>query len=335
MNALTKTIAVTALVVTASACTIKETEAPPLSGPSEFALRIALSLAPDAIYQDGVSQTVLNIEATGIDSRPIRGLAMKVDVLESGVVYDLGSLSTKNPVTGDDGRARVTYTAPPRELDGPGRLVTFLVTPIGSDYRGEEVRTVDLRLMPPGIILPPNGEPVPDFTFSPTAPRVMDVVNFDASATLDEGVRCGNACTYSWAFGDRGTSTGMFTTHLFREVGTYQVLLTVTDQRGISATVAKSVAVEPSAPPTAEIVFSPTEPFAGDNIFWSAEASTAGPGRRIVSYEWNFGFGTSATGVTVRKGYDTPGTYVVILKVRDDAGQVGTATAEVTVLPRP
>jgi PKD repeat protein len=335
MNAFTKTALLAALVATVSGCTIKETEPPPLAGPSELALRIALSLAPDAIFQDGVSQTVLNIEASGIDNRPVRGLALRVDITEGGVTYDLGTLSTKNPVTDDAGRASVVYTAPPKELDGTGRVVTFVVTPLGSDSRGQTFRSADLRLMPVGVILPPNGEPVPDFTFAPTDPKVMDVVNFDASATADEGAPCGQKCTYEWNFGDRGTATGMFTTHMFREVGTYQVILTVTDARGISASIAKSVNVGASTPPTAAFVYSPAEPLAGDNIFWSAEQSTAAPGRYIVSYEWNFGFGTTATGVTVRKGYNTPGTYRVILKVTDDAGQVGTTMQEVTVLPRP
>jgi PKD repeat protein len=324
-----------ALLVFAAGCTIKETEAPPLSGPSELGLRLNLSLSHDSIYQDGATQTVLTIDATNGDGLPKRGLAMRIDITADGLPYDLGTLSTKTPVTGDDGKARVTYTAPPKEIEGLGHLVTFLVTPIGEDYRGEIARQVDLRLVPPGVILPPNGEPVPDFRVSPQDPKVMDVVNFDASPSTDEGVPCGMRCTYTWDFGDRTTATGLFVTHQFRDVSTYQVLLTVTDARGTAATVAKTVTVGAGTPPTAAFIYSPTSPKAGDTIFWSAQSSTAAPGRRIVSYEWNFGSGSFASGVTVSKGYNTPGTYKVELKVEDDAGQTAVASADVTVLPRP
>jgi PKD repeat protein len=255
---------------------------------------------------------------------------MRIDITEGGLLYDIGTLSAKTVVTGDDGRARAVYTAPPREPDGQGRIVTFLVTPISDDFRGVAARQVDLRLIQPGTILPPNGAPVPDFTFTPTAPKVMDVVNFDASRTQDEGVACAN-CTYVWDFGDRTTGTGMFTTHQYRDVSNYLVRLTVTDPRGASATIAKPVDVGAGTAPTASVVFSPTAPLAGDVIFWSAQQSTAAPGRRIVSYHWDFGTGVTASGVTVSKGYNTPGAYNVILTVEDDAGQKGTARQTVTV----
>jgi PKD repeat protein len=318
------------VVVTAAACTLKDTEAPALAGPSELGLRLHLSLVPDSIFQDGFSQTVLNIDATGADGRPVRGLAMRIDIFEGGVLYDIGTLSAKTVVSGDDGRARAIYTAPPREFEGQGRIVTFLVTPIGDDFRSAVGRQVDLRLVPPGVILPPNAAPVPDFSFSPTAPKVMDVVNFDASSTRDEGGPCQN-CTYVWDFGDRTTGTGMFTTHQYRDVSNYLVRLTVTDRRGASATIAKPVDVGAGTAPTASFVFSPTAPLAGDVIFWSAQQSTAAPGRRIVSYHWDFGTGVTASGVTVSKGYNTPGTYNVILTVEDDAGQKGTHKESVTV----
>ncbi len=192
-----------ALLVFTAGCTVKSTEAPPLSGPSELGLRLNLSLAPDEILQDGQSQTTLNIDATNGDQMPVRGLAMRIDMSADGLPYDLGTLSTKTVVTGDDGKARVFYTAPPKELDGVGHLVTFLVTPIGSDYRGQIARQVDLRLLHPDVIQPPNGQPVPDFTFAPTDPKVLDVVNFNASTSQDEGVACGMRCTYTWDFGDR------------------------------------------------------------------------------------------------------------------------------------
>ena len=188
MSTLAKRLSLAVLVAALSAsCTVKDTEAPPLSGPSSLAMRIALSLVPDSIPQDGQSQTALNIEATGPDGRPMRGLTLRIALSEGGVFYDAGTLSGKMVVTGDDGRARATYTAPPRQPDGNGNgtVVTFFVTPVGNDFRADEARQIDLRLVPVGVILPPNGTPIARFTYTPTTVTAFSTVIFDASTSTD------------------------------------------------------------------------------------------------------------------------------------------------------
>jgi PKD repeat protein len=194
-------------------------------------------------------------------------------------------------------------------------------------------RQVDIRVVPPGVILPPNGAPQPAFTFSPSEPETFQYVLFDASGTRDEGALCGSACSYTWSFGDGGSGSGETVTHEFRTAGSFTVTLRVTDARGQSAQTSQVVAVTGGTPPTATFVFSPTAPRSGQQIFFTAEASRAAPGRRIVSYDWNFGSGRTANGVTVAKQYDTPGSYVVTLTVTDDAGQQGTSSQTVAVTP--
>jgi PKD repeat protein len=332
MRTATKTCLLS-LVVALSACTVQETPAPPLMGPSEMALRINLQAIPDTIFQDGASQVVLNIEATGADGRPVRGLGLRVDITAGGVIMDFGTLSAKTVVTDDAGRARVTYTAPPRPAEpvDTGNVVTILVTPIGNDFRGQLARQVDIRLYPVGVILPPNDGPTASFTFTPTAPQVLTTVTFDASASTDEGVPCGSACSYQWDFGDNTTGTGIFITHQFRNAGAHQVRLTVTDSRGASNTSAQTIEVQGGTPPTAAFTFSPNPALAGQLINFNASASRAATGRRIVRYDWDFGSGRFDSGVQVTKGYETAGTYNVTLNVTDDAGNVGTVTQSVTV----
>lgn len=321
------------LLLANAACTVQDTPAPPLAGPSGFALNIVIQAVPDTIQRDGASQTVILIEATGADGRPVRGLPLRVDITFGGVIFDFGTLSARNVVTGDDGRVRVTYTSPPRAAEpvDNGEVVTIVVTPVGNDFRGAASRTVDIRLLPVGIIQPPNDRPQARFTFSPTTPNAFTTVTFDASTSLDEGVPCGSRCTYTWDFGDGGTASGIFTTHQFRTVSTFQVRLTVTDARGASDITAQSITVGAGTPPTASFVFSPTNPAAGQLINFNASASRAAPGRTIVSYRWDFGSGSFGDGPIIAKGYNTPGTYNVTLTVTDDAGQVGTATQSVTV----
>jgi large repetitive protein len=333
MSALTRSMLVVVAVLAAS-CTVQKTAAPPLTGPSELGLRLHLQAVPDSIMQDGTSQATLQIDATGADGRPMRGLPVRVEIVVGGQLQDFGTLSAKSVATGDDGRARVVYTAPPRPAETVDResVVTLRVTPIGNDYTADVKRTVDVRLVTPGVILPPNpGVPVPQFTMTPSNPAMLTTVVFDASATRDDGTICGAACTYAWDFGDGNTGSGIFSSHQYRWPGTFQVRLTVTDARGASASTAQPITVGGGTPPTATFTFSPTTPAISQPIFFTAEASRPATGRSIVSYDWNFGSGRTGSGVTISKTYDTAGSYSVTLTVTDDAGQQGTTQQTVTV----
>ncbi|WP_407075566.1 PKD domain-containing protein [Paraglaciecola sp.] len=52
----------------------------------------------------------------------------------------------------------------------------------------------------------------------------------------------------------------------------------------------------------------------------------------IVSYEWDFGDGTVASGVNTNHSYLSAGTYTVSLTVTDDLGAMDTASLGVTVV---
>ena len=298
-----------AVVVTTAACTVSETEAPALAGPSTLATDLNIQATPDTIMWDGSSQSTVTVDARGPNNQPIRGLSIRVDMLSGGQVADFGTLSARTIVTGDDGRARAVYTAPPRPLDGAdGTVLTLLFTPIGSDFRGALTRQVDIRLIPPGVILPPNGAPQPAFTFSPSAPQAFQTVLFDASGTKDEGVECGSACSYTWSFGDGGSGSGMTASHDYRAAGSVHRVAAGDRCEGPERPdLAEHHDHRRARPPTASFVYSPTAPRAGQQIFFTAEASRAATGRHIVSYDWNFGSGRTGNGVTVSKQYDQPG----------------------------
>jgi large repetitive protein len=314
------------------ACTVKHTEIPPLAGPSELALGLTLQAVPDSILQDGGSQSVIMVEAHGPNNSPIRALPLRAEIWVNGIVQDFGSLSSKSFVTGDDGRARIVYTAPmPSSLSQKSSVVSVAVIPIGGDFSGETYRHVDIRLVPQGVIGPSNPGLAAAFTMAPNPATAFSAVNFDGSTTTDGGVRCGAACSYSWNFGDGSNGSGLTVTHEFRAVGTFLVSLTVTDSRGATAVTSQSLTVGAGTPPTAAFKFSPTAPAVSTEIFFSAEESKAAPGRRIVSYAWTFGDGSGGSNVTANKRYDVAGSYVVILTVTDDAEQKTTVQQTVTV----
>jgi PKD repeat protein len=165
---------------------------------------------------------------------------------------------------------------------------------------------------------------------SPAAPTIDQLVTFNASSAGLDNV----LVDYDWNFGDGSRSSGRIVQHAYDDSGDFVVTLTVTDDTGLKASRPKTISVGQGAAPTAAFVFSPTEPTAGDTVFFNASTSTAAAGRSIVSYSWNFGTSTGTLGgKIVTKVFPNPGTYTVVLTVRDSAGVTSTTSQEVEVLP--
>lgn len=61
------------------------------------------------------------------------------------------------------------------------------------------------------------------------------------------------------------------------------------------------------------------------------DAARSSDNTRIVSYAWDFGDGTLASGPTVSKTYGSDGTFTVVLAIIDSANQPDTETAAITV----
>ena len=322
MNRLTSSLACLALVALGAGCTVHQTSSPPLTGPSEFALSLVVSVTPDIINQDGASQSAVAVMARDANARPIAGLTIHLDMLVNGVPQDFGTLSARNIATGSDGRATAVYTAPPPPppaAGGAGSIVTISVTPKGSNFQTAVSQTADIRLVPPGVILPPADTPTPAFTYSPTAVNTNVPVIFDASGSCPGAVSSSGACTssgsitrYSWNFGDGTSGASQVATHTFTSPNTYNVTLTVTNDRGVSASITRAVSVSTSAGPTASFVFSPTQPVVGQSIVFNADASKAAPGHTIVQFSWIWGDGTpNGDGFLTQHTYATNGTYNV------------------------
>jgi len=83
--------------------------------------------------------------------------------------------------------------------------------------------------------------------------------------------------------------------------------------------------------PVAAFTFVPLNPRTGEVITFDASTSHAEPGRRIVSYAWQFGTDRTGSGKVVTKQYDTPNIYKVTLTVTDDYGRKGQIARDVTV----
>jgi PKD repeat protein len=73
----------------------------------------------------------------------------------------------------------------------------------------------------------------------------------------------------------------------------------------------------------------------GTDVNFDASASSASGSRTISSYAWDFGDGTTGTGVSPTHSYTAGGTYNVTLTVTDSASSQGVTTKPVTVHAAP
>src|SRR5262249_49940640 len=206
----------------------------------------------------GQSFSQLKIVARDSNGRPRSGVGLRVEIITSQGIVDIGRLSTKNVTTGGDGIATLTYTAPagpPSGNSDPGNLLVVIQaipsvgdgSSSGTDYSNAVARTVKIRLAYQGVILPAAHAPVPQFTWSPTTPQVGDDVYFDATSSIascvpnpsapTDATKCtpepGNIVSYQWDFGNGLGGSGAKLKTEFENAGTFVVKLTVVNDRGL------------------------------------------------------------------------------------------------------
>lgn len=321
-------ICVLLTAVVAAGCTMANVEAPPLAGPSEMSLSLTITANPDVLSFDGSSQTLITVEARDHNGQPVPNVPLRLEIVADGQPIDFGTLSARTVVTGSNGRASFTYTAP-SFVEGPIPTVQVGVTPTGSDASAHIRRVVSLKLLPPGTL---GTTPTARFTFTPESPAAFTDIRFDGS-TSTPGL--GSVITsYAWDFGDGTTGSGMVATHRYAASGTYVVRLTVTASNGLTNSTSQVVSVGAGTPPTAEFVFSPESPTTCDTVFFNGTLSSAGEGHRIVSYNWSWGDGTPSQGGSTRSHrFQQAGAWVVVLTVTDESGQRDQATQTVSVDP--
>jgi PKD repeat protein len=171
----------------------------------------------------------------------------------------------------------------------------------------------------------------------PVANAGLDrTVNEDVSIALDGSGSSDNIgiASYTWIFADVTVKTlvGVKPVYTFSAPGVYTVALNVTDAAGNWAVDTMVIVVLDVTDPVANAGQDQTVE-AGTTVAFNAGNSTDSVA--IASYEWNFGDGTSGTGITTTHEYADAGTYTVTLTVRDAAGNQAADTFVVTVnIPR-
>ena len=173
------------------------------------------------------------------------------------------------------------------------------------------------------IELSPSGTPTADFSGSPVSGQAPLAVSFTDQST-------GSPTSWSWDFGDGGTSTQQNPSHTYSAAGQYTVGLTATNSAG-SNTASKTNYVTVSAAPVANFSGTPTTGPAPLTVNFT-DTSTGSP----TSWSWTFGDGGTSTAQNPSHTYSVAGQYTVSLTATNSAGSnTATKTNYVTVTAAP
>lgn len=198
----------------------------------------------------------------------------------------------------------------------PGKyLVTLTIT----DSGGLQVSgSKEITVLPPG-----NNPPIANFTYLQQNRKL--VIDFtDISTDTD-----GTIVSWNWDFGDKTTDTTKNPSHTYAFAGTYQVVLTVTDNGGKTGSITIRVTVNPlvNQPPVISNITGTQTSF--KPLIGTFSETSFDPDGFISKWDWNFGDGQvfSTTNIALKNPthtYANPGTYTVILTVTDDGLPDGT-----------
>lgn len=211
----------------------------------------------------------------------------------------------------------------------------------------EKQASFDKMAMSNQWTLATNHRPVPNFTFAEASAAAASIgpkadfdynqtIQFTGTATDSDG---DTIETWHWDFGDGNTSDEQNPTHQYPNGGTFNVTLTVTDERGVAGEVTKQIEVEgpPNQEPTIDdITADPENPAVDADIEFGAVITDSDqPETTAFVYLWEFGDDeeneSTSTLAAPTFSYDTAGAYTVTLTVTDAQGATDTATIDVSV----
>jgi PKD repeat protein len=136
--------------------------------------------------------------------------------------------------------------------------------------------------------------------------------------------------SFSWDFGDGGTSTEQNPLYIYDEPGQYYVILSVTDSQGLSGSHSTEATID-----TGPLSVDANGPYHGTISEPVSFVCTVTGGKLPYSYLWDFGDGESSIEENPNHQYTTENTYDVTLTITDNQmdSLSNTTTAIITSEP--
>jgi len=185
------------------------------------------------------------------------------------------------------------------------------------DYAVAGTYTVTLTATGPGgsdmatkvdYVVVSEPAPVADFSGTPLSGTAPLAVNFTDLSS-------GAVTSWSWDFGDTGSSTLQNPSHNYAVAGTYTVTLTATGPGGSDMATKVDYVVVSEPAPVADFSGTPLSGTAPLDVTFTDLSTGA-----VTSWSWDFGDTGSSTLQNPSHSYTTPGTYSVTLTVTGPGG---------------
>ncbi len=195
----------------------------------------------------------------------------------------------------------------------------------------------------PNDCAPKDGDNQPPVNVLPTANAngpymgtVGESISFDSNGSSDSN---GSIASYAWTFGDGASSNEDNPSHTYHAPGTYQVILTITDNDGATDTDTTTATITDDQPPPAVnnpptcAIDTPSGNVTitvGGSVNYSATVTDADNDPLTIS--WSFGGGSPASSSVVDPGnisYNSAGVFTTTLNASD--GQAGCAQQTRTI----
>lgn len=274
------------------------------------------------------------VNITVLDITPPEANAGSDDTINEDTLYIFdGTLSSDNSGViafynwsfGDGSYANGTETQPSHTYDQPGVYAVILnVTDSAGNWKTD---TIQITVMD---ITPPVADAGQDVDVDEDTQHI-----FDGSNSFDNvGI-----ATYAWDIdASDGLNwispnySGVSPSHTYTDPGTYIATLNVTDSEGYWSIDTVVITVLDITPPTAKA--GPDDSVNNGTAYpFYGHLSTDNSGS-IAFYNWSFGDGTYANGTEPRPvhTFTSPGFYIVILTITDDADNSATDTLNITVI---
>ncbi|MCA9881473.1 MAG: DUF1593 domain-containing protein, partial [Anaerolineae bacterium] len=260
-------------------------------------------------------QVTLNIQATDAENDPI---TLSADILEN-----MSSTSLVNYDLQDNGDGTGILTLAPQ----PGSQGTYTATIFAADDTGTGTTTFTVTVLVPNQL--PSADAGSGQTVEDTDDNGLETITLDGTGSADPD---GTLILYEWAENGTVIATGEQPT-LDLIVGTHTIILTVTDDRGDTASDTVIITVIPAnQPPVADAGSNQTVVDTDRNGTEQVtlDGRNSSDDGTIVSYVWSDSNGQIATGDNPMVSLPV-GIHFITLVVTDEFGQQGSDIVTIIV----